>query len=137
MRVKDAHLHKFFSEAGPVDNAVVIVDRNTGRSKGFGYVQFTNIESVERAVGLTGRKLLDVPVIVSMTDADKNRAAKKTEGPSAQNSGVPFHRLYVGNINFNIDANDLKELFGTYGEIAIVELSKDENGRSKGYAFVQ
>lgn len=35
-------LSKLFSEHGTVASAVVITDRDTGRSKGFGFVEFEN-----------------------------------------------------------------------------------------------
>ena len=54
-----------------------------------------------------------------------------------QNAGVPFHRLYVGNIHFSITEDDLRTVFEPFGELEFVQLQKEEHGRSKGYVFVQ
>lgn len=102
-----------------------------------GYVEFESEESVEKALALTGQKLLSVPVIVQHAEADKNRQSRKTEGSNPHSTGVPFHRLYVGNIHFSLSEDDLKTVFSPFGELEFVQLQKEEGGRSKGYGFVQ
>jgi RNA-binding protein 39 len=39
------------------------------------YVEFEDIESVPKALGLTGQRLLGVPIIVQLSNAEKNRQA--------------------------------------------------------------
>jgi len=48
----------------------------------------------------------------------------------------PFHRLFVGNINFSITESDLENVFEPFGELEYVQLQKDEQSRSRGYGFV-
>mgnify|MGYP003422578068 CR=1 FL=1 len=38
----DQDLHELFSQAGTVTSAMVMTDRDSGRSKGFGFVEMTN-----------------------------------------------------------------------------------------------
>lgn len=102
-----------------------------------GYVEFRDEESVQKAISLTGQKLLGIPIIVQVTEAEKNRMAKTSEGGATQSNGIPFHRLYVGNIHFSITEDDLKNVFEPFGELEFVQLQKEEQGRSKGYGFVQ
>lgn len=71
-----------------------------------------------------------------MTEAEKNRQARNPEAGAHPNS-IPFHRLYVGNIHFNVTEQDLQAVFEPFGELEFVQLQKDENGRSRGYGFVQ
>lgn len=70
------------------------------------------------------------------TEAEKNRAVK-TESTGTQQTSVPFHRLYVGNIHFSITEQDLQNVFEPFGELEFVQLQKDDSGRSRGYGFVQ
>jgi len=49
-------LKEQFSEAGAVEEAVVIADKFSGRSKGFGFVTFTNDEEADKAVELFNEK---------------------------------------------------------------------------------
>lgn len=47
-------------------------------------------------------------------------------------------KLYVGNLPYTVNEQDLKDLFKEFGEINDVRLIKDrETGRSKGFAFVE
>lgn len=46
--------------------------------------------------------------------------------------------IYVGNLNFNIGEDELKELFEKYGEVTSVKIITDKySGRSKGFGFVE
>ena len=51
-------LNTFFSQAGEVASASIVTDRDTGRSRGFGFVEMTSAEGAQRAVAdLNGRDL--------------------------------------------------------------------------------
>lgn len=102
-----------------------------------GYVEFKQEESVALAIQLTGQKLLGIPIIAQLTEAEKNRLARNPEAPTSNLSQIPFHRLYVGNIHFSITESDLQNVFEPFGELEFVQLQKEEQGRSRGYGFVQ
>jgi len=137
-RLRTRDLKDFFEQVGEVVDAQIVKDRVSGRSKGVGYVEFREEASVEKAIELTGQKLLGIPIIAQLTEAEKNRQARNTEGTATQSNGIPFHRLYVGNIHFSITEEDLKNVFEPFGELEFVQLQKeDQQGRSKGYGFVQ
>ncbi len=45
--------------------------------------------------------------------------------------------IYVGNLDFKVDENDLKDLFGEYGSVNEAKVITDKfSGRSKGFGFV-
>lgn len=102
-----------------------------------GYVEFKNEESVPLAIQLTGQKLLGIPIIAQLTEAEKNRQARNPDTHSGSHNSAPFHRLYVGNIHFSITEQDLQNVFEPFGELEFVQLQKEEQGRSRGYGFVQ
>jgi len=55
---KDEGLYDAFSSYGEVSEAVVISDRNTGRSRGFGFVTFEDDEAADSAMAaLNGTEL--------------------------------------------------------------------------------
>ncbi|KAJ5331764.1 hypothetical protein N7476_001547 [Penicillium atrosanguineum] len=136
-RLRTKELMAFFEKVGPVKEAQIVKDRVSGRSKGVGYVEFRSEESVPAAIQLTGQTLVGIPVIVQLTEAEKNRQARNPEASSSSGHSAPFHRLYVGNVHFSITETDLQNVFEPFGELEFVQLQKDETGRSKGYAFVQ
>jgi RNA recognition motif-containing protein len=51
-------LREAFARFGPVQSAAVMTDRETGRSRGFGFVEMANDQEAERAIsGLNGSSL--------------------------------------------------------------------------------
>jgi cold-inducible RNA-binding protein len=48
----DADLREFFSTAGTCQSATVLMDRATGKSRGFGFVEMSTAEEAQRAIGL-------------------------------------------------------------------------------------
>ena len=54
----DSDLRKLFEEYGSVESAQVIVDRDSGRSKGFGFVEMSNAQEAQAAIdGLNGQEV--------------------------------------------------------------------------------
>lgn len=62
----DDGLKEFFSSAGNVVSANVITDRETNRSKGFGFVEMSSDEEAKAAIDqLNGKELDGRPIVVS------------------------------------------------------------------------
>lgn len=55
--VTESSLEDLFSQFGPIESAVIIKDRDTGRAKGFGFVEFQNQGDAEKALDLNGHEL--------------------------------------------------------------------------------
>jgi len=46
--------------------------------------------------------------------------------------------IYIGNLPYNTSEDDLRDLFGTHGEVSTVNIIIDrDSGRSKGFGFVE
>lgn len=52
-------LRDSFAQVGTVTSAVIIMDKMTGRSKGFGFVEMENDEEAEKAIAMWNGKELD------------------------------------------------------------------------------
>ena len=77
----DDSLKDFFSAVGTVVSANVIVDRETNRSKGFGFVEMSSDEEAKAAVDqLNGKDLDGRPIVV-------NEARPREERPRPSFSG--------------------------------------------------
>ena len=64
--VTDQALSDAFAQAGTVVSAKVIIDRMTGRSKGFGFVEMGSQEEANKAIEMWNGKPLDGrPVVVN------------------------------------------------------------------------
>lgn len=57
--LSDDDLKEAFSPFGEINSATIITDRNSGRSKGFGFVTFANAEDADTAIEEMHEKELD------------------------------------------------------------------------------
>jgi cold-inducible RNA-binding protein len=79
--VGDADLQQMFEAFGTVQSAQVIMDRDTGRSKGFGFVEMGSDQEAQAAItGLNGKEHDGRALTV-------NEAKPKTEGGGRGGSG--------------------------------------------------
>lgn len=67
--VDDVKLRDAFSSFGEVAEARVITDRDTGRSRGFGFVNYTNSDDANAAIsGMDGKEIDGRPVRVNIAN---------------------------------------------------------------------
>ncbi len=58
-RVTSDELRSLFAEFGEIVDAIVIIDRGSGRSKGFGFVEFAKEEEAQKAIDAMSGKEID------------------------------------------------------------------------------
>ncbi|XP_072966227.1 uncharacterized protein [Typha angustifolia] len=139
LKADERDVYEFFSRAGKVRDVRLITDRNSRRSKGFGYVEFYDSMSVPMAIALSGQLLLGQPVMVKPSEAEKNLAQSTTTAGAGGSTGTGGARkLYVGNLHLNITEVQLRQVFESFGIVELVQLPLDpQTGLCKGFGFVQ
>ncbi len=71
-------LKDFFSQAGTVEEATIIVNRATGRSKGFGFVEMSTEEGAQNAMAsLNGQELDGRNIVVEEARPMKPRRPRR------------------------------------------------------------
>ena|ERR1035441_2562832 len=86
--VTDQELQELFATMGAVESAVVIKDRDSGQSKGFGFVEMTEVKDGQNAIKeLNGKELGGRAIIV-------NEARPREERSSGGGGGGGFRRSY-------------------------------------------
>ncbi|KAG0681857.1 Protein phosphatase PP2A regulatory subunit B [Pichia californica] len=123
-------LHDTFSSFGNILSCKIATDAN-GNSKGFGFVHYDNDESANEAIeNVNGMLLNDLEVFVGPHILKKDRESKWQE--LVEN----FTNIYVKNFSTEWSKEDLEKLFTPFGKITSFYLATDENGNSKGFAFI-
>lgn len=85
----DDSLKAHFEQIGPVASARVITDRESGRSKGFGFVEFEDEANNQKAVDeLNGKELDGRTINVSLARPKEDRPARD----SGSNGGGSFRQ---------------------------------------------
>ncbi len=58
-KANEDQLHELFSQAGEVASASIITDRETGRSRGFAFVEMSTKEDADRAIEMFNNYSMD------------------------------------------------------------------------------
>ncbi|WP_052557155.1 RNA-binding protein [Enhygromyxa salina] len=75
-------LKEVFAEFGDVEDARVVLDRETGRSRGFGFVTFATPEAAESAMALNGQDVDGRPIRIDRAQ-EKQRPGRGGGGRSS------------------------------------------------------
>ena len=104
------------------------------------------MESVSKAIDMTDMKLLGIPVIVELTESEKNRRVdmmmQNTPDVVLQAPPKPvqpkFNRIQVMNLHSSVTDESLRKLFEPFGMLEFCTVQRDPaSNRSTGVAFVQ
>ena len=83
--INDADLNDLFAEYGEITSAKVIMDKETGRSRGFGFVEMVNDADGEKAIeALNGAEFEKKVISVSVA---RPRAEKPSNGGYRERRG--------------------------------------------------
>jgi cold-inducible RNA-binding protein len=86
--VTDQELEEFFAAVGTVASAKVIMDRETNRSKGFGFVEMSTDEEAKAAVAqLNGKELAGRAVAIDEAKPQENRERRPYNGGGGNGGG--------------------------------------------------
>lgn len=123
--VDNKELCDYFSPFGNILSCKVATDLE-GNSKGYGYVHFETDQSAQDSIAkLNNISILDQVIIVG-------KFVKKDIRPDQ----ADWTNLYVKHFPESWDEAKLTEIFGEFGEIANIALSRDESGKSKKFGFI-
>ncbi|OQE36056.1 hypothetical protein PENCOP_c012G05587 [Penicillium coprophilum] len=143
-------LAEHFSQSYIIKHAVVVYDKETKVSKGFGFVTFADVEDAESALKeFNGSKFdgkiirvdyaesrkreIDEKIGRSVPTAASREIKKQKEEERGQ--GLP-PKLIVRNLPWSIkEPEDLNVLFRSFGKVKYVTLPK-RNGKLSGFGFI-
>jgi nucleolin len=129
--VDSEKLAELFNQAGVVEIAEVIYNRETDQSRGFGFVTMSSVEEAEKAVEMLHRYDLNGRLL------NVNKAAAKGSRPERTQSFQSSSKIYVGNLSWGVDEGRLEQVFSEHGKVVEAKVVYDrESGRSRGFGFV-
>ncbi|KAJ7940582.1 polyadenylate binding protein [Mycena leptocephala] len=123
-------LHDTFAAFGNVLSCKVATDEH-GMSKGYGFVHYETGEAADSAIkAVNGMLLNDKKVYVGHHISRKERQSKLDEMKSQ------FTNLYVKNVDPEMSQDEFEKLFTEHGTVTSALIQVDEEGKSKGFGFV-
>mmetsp|Transcript_45180 Transcript_45180/g.81266 ORF Transcript_45180/g.81266 Transcript_45180/m.81266 type:complete len:327 (+) Transcript_45180:52-1032(+) len=132
-------LRDHFQQYGDVADSIVMTDKETGRSRGFGFVTFKESSSVDSAVG--GSNEIDGRSVSCKRAVRDTKMAKEESrgGRGGGGGGGDFNvvKIFVGGLPASCDNEKLKGHFGQFGAIQDAVVMMDANTqRHRGFGFV-
>ncbi|KAI1815951.1 hypothetical protein GGS20DRAFT_584008 [Poronia punctata] len=123
-------LHDTFAAFGNILSCKVAQDEN-GNSKGYGFVHYETDEAAAAAIKhVNGMLLNEKKVYVGHHIPKKDRQSKFEE------MKANFTNVYVKNIGPDASDDEFRELFEKFGEVTSSSLARDNEGKSRGFGFV-
>ncbi|XP_059384267.1 heterogeneous nuclear ribonucleoprotein A1-like [Carassius carassius] len=125
----DDSLREHFEQWGALTDCVVMKDPNTKRSRGFGFVTYSNVTEVDAAMDARPHKV-------------DGRLVEPKRAVSREDSNKPFahttvKKIFVGGIKDDTEENHLRDYFKHFGKIEAIEIMVDhKTGNKRGFAFV-
>ena len=134
-KTTEEELANAFQIYGDVEVSRIATDKETGKSRGFGFLKFYEKKSAVAAMNdadnivVGGRNLL-IRYSNNKTAEFKGAGTTVKKGPSSE------FGIFVGNISYKCTENDLKKFFKDCGKVLDVRLAKKPDGKLKGFAHV-
>ncbi|KAJ5629121.1 hypothetical protein N7528_002778 [Penicillium herquei] len=123
-------LHDTFAAFGNILSCKVAQDE-FGNSKGYGFVHYETAEAANNAIKhVNGMLLNDKKVFVGHHISKKDRQSKFEE------MKANYTNIYVKNVDQEITDEEFRVMFEKFGEITSATLSHDQEGKSRGFGFV-
>ena len=138
--VTEEELTKLFSKFGAIKSCVIMKDES-GKSKGFGFVNLGTVEEAQAAVDELNNseyhgKTIYVGRAQKKAEREVELKSKFDQMKQEQLAKYQGVNLYIKNLDDDVDEDKLRSLFTPFGTITSCKIMKDGRGNSKGFGFV-
>ncbi|KAM5579432.1 hypothetical protein ABKV19_009284 [Rosa sericea] len=117
----------YFSKYGEIADSVIMLDKHTGRPRGFGFVTFSDPVAADAV--LEEEHVIDGRVVEVKRTVPREDMGFK--------GGSKRKKIFVGGIPTSLNDEELGEYFSTFGSIVEHQIMVDhKTGRSRGFGFV-
>jgi multiple RNA-binding domain-containing protein 1 len=136
---QEAALEKLFARCGKLRKVTVARRKDPKRgmlSMGFGFVEYVDAKDTERAIQTLQSTVVDGHALNLKLSQKKVSAAPKRAAGDVEGEGRKS-KIIVRNVAFEATSNEIRELFGAFGQLKRVRMPKKFDGRHRGFAFVE
>ncbi|XP_047983336.1 polyadenylate-binding protein RBP47-like [Salvia hispanica] len=132
--VTDELLHETFASRYPsVKDVKVVVDLNTGRSKGYGFVRFNDENEKSKAVTeMNGVQCSSRPMRIGVATPRRYSSQQQYYSQGQSENESSSTTIFVGGLDSEVTDDMLRESFTPFGEVVSVKIPA-----GRGCGFVQ
>lgn len=130
-------IRQALASAGPIKDIRIVRHEWSGKSKGFGYVDFVNNEGHREGLKLDHTLINGRPMYISSYDPNKSASNDMTKKFKYATS-LEQNKLFLSNLPFSAKKEDIDKLFREKGfNVKDVRLVTQKSGKPKGLAYVE
>merc|ERR1719464_1335942 len=118
-------LREYFGQFGTVTDVLVMKDPITQRSRGFGFITFSNPDAVDRVLSVPSHCL------------DGKKIDPKHATPKSKSKANKTKKIFVGGVSQETSSDEVKAYFNQFGKVdEAVMLMDQQTKRHRGFGFV-
>jgi len=116
----DKDLAALVEGCGRIKSMKAIIDKQTNKCKGFGFIDFESHEDAQNAIAELQKKGYTAQLAKSSQQQEQDET-----------------NLYFANLDFNMTEQDLRQALSEFGNVVSVRILRDQDKRSRGVGFAR
>jgi hypothetical protein len=116
----DKDLAALVEGCGRIKSMKAIIDKQTNKCKGFGFIDFENHEDAQNAISELQKKGYTAQLAKSSQQQEQDET-----------------NLYFANLDLNMTEQDLRQALSEFGNVVSVRILRDQDKRSRGVGFAR
>ncbi|GAB4844013.1 hypothetical protein Ancab_013977 [Ancistrocladus abbreviatus] len=138
-------LRNAFGQYGEIEDCKAVIDKVSGKSKGYGFILFKSrsgarkaLKQPQKKIGnrMTACQLAAIGPVPSSAGASTGQNAQQQQQQQQPASEYTLRKIYVSNVSAELDPQKLTNFFAKYGEIEEGPLGLDkQTGKPKGFCL--
>ncbi|UJR23019.1 hypothetical protein I4U23_026045 [Adineta vaga] len=116
----DKDLAALVEGCGRIKSMKAIIDKQTNKCKGFGFIDFESHEDAQNAIAELQKKGYTAQLAKSSQQQEQDET-----------------NLYFANLDINMTEQDLRQALGEYGTVVSVRILRDQQKQSRGVGFAR
>jgi RNA recognition motif-containing protein len=134
--LSEEQFYELFKEFGPIVSSKIMIDQNTGKSLGFGFVRFESSDASMKAINaMNGNQIQNKRLLCKLANQSQNSSDHMNLLLKNQ---IPSNNLFIKPLLPNTKEEDLRKLFEPFGKIHTCKVMIDhKTKKSKQIGFVK
>uniref|UniRef100_A0AC35FBP7 RRM domain-containing protein n=1 Tax=Panagrolaimus sp. PS1159 TaxID=55785 RepID=A0AC35FBP7_9BILA len=142
--IREDQLRETFGEYGPIKSVNMSFDASTGHHKGYAFLEYEIPEGALLAQEAMNGLMMGGRNI----KVERGRVQLQLGRPQAMPQAQPiidmimtearkYHRIYVASVHEDLNENDLRTVFSSFGNIIKCQLAKSASGKHRGFGYIE